>query len=91
MSAKPARQGGPLFADFEKDRRRHDLKIRALKHQLAEWIEELQQPGNHGTITLAMLELGVERHLARFDEKSAADLLHGVLEKVIKRRRGPLQ
>ena len=53
-----------------------------------EWAAEQTRPGNGGAITLAMLELGIERHLNIFpDEQSAADLVQGVLRKVLSRRR----
>jgi hypothetical protein len=38
-------------------------------------------------VTVALIELGVERHLNLFpDEKSARDLVNGVLTKVLKQR-----
>jgi hypothetical protein len=78
-------------ANAEAIRRGHDEKIRAIKHALIQWAEANQRPGNHGTIILALLELGIERHLEHFDEKSAADLIQGVLRKVLRRRLGTLQ
>ena len=78
-------------ASDEAARRKHDLKIQATKQFLTEWIEDNRRPGDGGTIIIALLELGLERHLDRFDDKSAADLVQGVLRKVVQRRRGPLQ
>jgi hypothetical protein len=38
-------------------------------------------------MTVALIELGIERHLDRFpDEKSARDLMNGILAKVLTRR-----
>ena len=92
MSDPLANDNEVSFAnDDAKVRRQHDLKIQALKRLLADWIDDNQQYGNHGTIILALLELGIERHLDHFDEKSAADLSQGVLRKVLQRRLGPLQ
>jgi hypothetical protein len=73
-------------------RRGFDARILEIKLALAQWAEANQQPGNSGAITVAMLELGIERHLDHFpEEKSATDLVQGVLRKVLRRRRGPLQ
>jgi hypothetical protein len=74
-------------------RRGFDARIRVTKEALAKWAANNEQLGASGTITVAMLELGIERHLDLFpdDEKSAADLVQGVLRKVLRRRRGPLQ
>jgi hypothetical protein len=80
-----------LAAHVETIRPGHDEKIQATKHELSQWVEAIQRPGNHGTIFLALLELGIERHLEHFDEKSANDLIQGVLRKVLQRRLGPLQ
>jgi hypothetical protein len=82
-----------LNADIETIKRSHDAKIRATKQALARWAAEVQErPGQGGTITLAMLELGIERHLEHFpDEKSATELVQGVLRKVLQREHGPLQ
>ena len=75
----------------ETDRREHDENIQATKRALIQWIESNQGSGNRGTIILALLELGVERHLENFDEKSAAEPTQGVLRKVAQRRRDQLQ
>jgi hypothetical protein len=42
-------------------------------------------PGSNGSITLALLEFGIERHLrlSSTNEKSARALLDGVLKKVL--------
>jgi hypothetical protein len=79
-------------ANAEAIRRGHDAKIQATKSEIDQWAKANERPGNGGTITLALLELGIERHLELFpDEKSATDLVEGVLRKVLRRRRGPLQ
>ena len=40
-----------------------------------------------GALIVALLELGMERHLARFpDEKAARALVTGVFDKVLQRR-----
>ncbi|MGP0000883.1 MAG: hypothetical protein ACLPKW_24520, partial [Acetobacteraceae bacterium] len=44
-------------------------KIEAMKDSLAVWVEENSTRGNSGVITVALLELAVERHLKDFDEK----------------------
>ena len=50
-----------------------------------------------GTITRAMLELGIERHFERFDEKSTADFIQilrrrsGSLRKILQRRLSTLR
>jgi hypothetical protein len=82
-----------LSVDIETIKRGHDAKIQAAKQALARWAAEAQErPGQGGTITLAMLELGIERHLEHFpDEKSATELVQGVLRKVLQQRRGPVQ
>jgi hypothetical protein len=81
-----------LAANVKTIRRGLDAKIQAIKSEIAQWAEANTQPGNGGTITLALLELGIERHLELFpDEKSATELVQGVLRKVLRRRRGPLQ
>ena len=85
------RVGKTLNANSETIRREHDLKIQATKGLLAEWVEDNRGPGDGGTIILALLELGIEHHLDNFGERSAADLVHGVLRKVVQRRLGPLQ
>jgi hypothetical protein len=79
-------------ANAETIRRGLDAKIQATKNAIAQWAAANEQPGNGGTITLAMLELGIERHLEHFpDEQSATDFVLGVLRKVLQRRRGPMQ
>lgn len=81
-----------LAANIEANRRGHDAQILATKQAIAQWASDHERPGNGRTITLALLELGMERHLDLFpDEKETADLVQGVLRKVLRRRRGPMQ
>jgi hypothetical protein len=78
-------------ADAEAIRRAHDENIQATKRALTDWIKANERPRNRGTVILALIELGIERHLEHFDEKSAADLTQGILRKVLQRRLGSLQ
>lgn len=75
-------------ADREANRRAQDVRIQATKHALAGWVSANARPGTHGAVTLALLELGIERHLEISpDEKSARDFVGGVLRKVLERQR----
>jgi hypothetical protein len=89
MSDPTAKDDDAAFAaNAEAIRRGHDEKIQATKQALSKWVEANRRPGNGGTIILALLELGIESHLEHFDEKSATDLVQGVLRKVLQRRLG---
>src|SRR4051812_40848452 len=76
MSEPPHKEDDAAFAaDADKIRGGLDARIQAIKLTLMEWAAEQTRPGIGGAITLAMLELGIERHLNLFsDEQSAADL-----------------
>jgi hypothetical protein len=93
MSDSTTKDDDAAFAaNVETIKRGHDAKIQITKGEIARWAEDNARPGNGGTITLALLELGIERHLDLFpDEKEATDLVEGVLKKVLRRRRGPMQ
>jgi hypothetical protein len=87
----PKDDDAAFAANAETIRRGHDAKIQATKDAIDLWVAATARPGNGGTITLALLELGIERHLEHFpDEKSATDLVQGVLRKVLRRQRGPM-
>ena len=66
-----------------------DARIAEAKAGIAKLIEpHASLPGTGGVFTLALLELGIERHLGLFpDEKAARDLVEGVLNKVLNRRK----
>lgn len=71
----------------EARQRNFDAKIAEAKTGIERLIEPHALPGAGGVLTLALLELGIERHLNLFpDEQSARDLVNGVLNKVLKRR-----
>jgi hypothetical protein len=93
MSEPPNKEDDAAFADnADKIRGGLDARVQEAKLTLMEWAAEQTRPGNGGAITLAMLELGIERHLNIFpDEQSAADLVQGVLCKVLSRRRETMQ
>jgi preprotein translocase subunit SecA len=78
-------------AHVEIIKRGFDAKVAEAKHSLAQAAETVAQTGLSGAITIALLELGIERHLEHFDEKSAMELAQGVVRKVMLRRGGPLQ
>ena len=60
-------------------------KVEEMKEGIARMIQPHALPGSNGIITLALLELGIERHLRNSSthEKSARALLDGVLKKVL--------
>jgi len=92
VSSPPTRDPNVVCdADSDALRRAHDENIQTAKRALSDWIRANELPGNRGTIILALIELGIERHLEHFDEKSAAELTQGVLRKVLQRRLGTLQ
>jgi hypothetical protein len=63
-----------------------DAKVAELKSGIEHLLEPHAQPGSSALI-VALLELGMERHLARFpDETAARALVTGVLDKVLQRR-----
>jgi hypothetical protein len=67
--------------------RRLDISVAESKAGIARLIEPHAARGAGGVMTVALIELGIERHLDRFpDEKGARDLVNGVLTKVLKRR-----
>lgn len=88
----PANDDHPTSTDTVQNlQAAHDAKIRECKRLIAQWLD-VSVLRQSGTITLALLELGIERHLNLFpDEKSATDLVQGALRKVLERRRGPGQ
>jgi hypothetical protein len=64
-------------------------KVEETKDGIARLIEPHVASGAGGIVTLALLELGVERHLRISPtEKSARAVLDGVLKKVLDRRAG---
>jgi hypothetical protein len=59
-------------------------RVREMKDGIEAMLEAHALPGSGGVITLALLELGIERHLRGCStEQSARDLFEGVLRKVI--------
>jgi hypothetical protein len=79
----------PEKMDSEALQRLHDLRVQETKSVLAALIEAHDVPGYHGAVTLALLELGIERHLERFpDEKYVGKLIEGILRKRLKRQQG---
>ena len=60
-------------------------KVEEMKEGIARMIQPHALPGSNGIITLALLELGIERHLriSSTHEKSVRALLDGVLKKVL--------
>jgi hypothetical protein len=73
--------------DKDEVQRNFDAKIAEAKAGIERLIEPHTLPGSGGVIILALLELGIERHLNIFpDEKTARDLVNGVLNKVLKCR-----
>lgn len=76
--------------DDEQDeiQRRLDAKVAEMKAGIPRLIEPHGSlPGAGGVLTLALLELGIERHLRICpDEKAARDLVAGVLNKALNRR-----
>ncbi len=91
MSHSNDKTDAQLAANIDTIRQGFTAQIEAMKDSLAVWAEENSTRGNSGVITVALLELAVERHLHHFDEKSAADLMQGALDKVLRRKRGPVQ
>jgi hypothetical protein len=72
--------------DKNDHKRNFDAKVAELKADIERLLEPQAQLGS-GALIVALLELGMERHLARFpDEKAARALLTGVLDKVLQRR-----
>ena len=64
-------------------------KVEETKVGIARLIEPHAASGSGGIVSLALLELGIERHLRISPtEKSARALLDGVLKKVLDRIRG---
>jgi hypothetical protein len=74
--------------DKDEAQQNFDAKIAETKAGIERLIEpHAVLPGAGGLLIMALLELGIERHLKRFpDEKAARDLVNGVLNKVLKRR-----
>ena len=91
MSHSNDKTDAQLAANIDTIRQGFTAQIEAMKDSLAVWAEENSTRGNSGVITVALLELAVERHLKHFDEKSAAELMQGALNKVLRRKRGPVQ
>jgi hypothetical protein len=62
-------------------------KVEEMKEGIARMIQPHALPGSNGIITLALLELGIERHIriSSTNEKSARALLDGVLKKVLEK------
>ena len=50
-----------LGADMETIRRGHDAETQATKQAIAKWAEDHERTENGGTMTLALLELGIKR------------------------------
>lgn len=74
------------------DKEAFDAKVQEMKAGIARLIEPHQLPGAGGVITLALLELGIERHVTLCpDEKSTTDLVLGAVRKVLRRRDGTTQ
>jgi hypothetical protein len=87
-----AESGEGMGADQDKDgeqiRRGFGVTVQELKDGIARLIEPHALAGKSGATTIALIELGIERHLDLFpDEKSARDLVEGILNKVLQRRR----
>ncbi|MBV9826087.1 MAG: hypothetical protein JO001_10490 [Alphaproteobacteria bacterium] len=73
--------------DKEESQRRLGASVAEMKAGIARLLEPHLLPGSGGVITLALIELGVERHLRICPtEKSARDLVNGVVTKVLKSR-----
>jgi hypothetical protein len=62
-------------------------RVQEMKDGIAAMLEPHNLPGAGGVITLALLELGIERHLRICPtEKSARDLFDGLLKNVLEGR-----
>lgn len=55
-----------LAANIEIIKKGQAAQIEVLKAELAKWADGYSRPGNTGTITLALMEHAIERHLALF-------------------------
>jgi hypothetical protein len=90
------RRGEPMKQPTDEERasmsRATNSKVEEMKGRIARMIQPLALPGSNGIITLALLELGIERHLriSSTCEKSAGALLDGVLKKVLDERTSAL-
>ena len=59
-------------------------KVEEMKDEIARMIQPHALPGSNGVITLALLQLAIERHLRISPhEKSARALMDSVLKKVL--------
>lgn len=64
-------------------------KVQEMKDGIAAMLEPHELPGSGGMITVALLELGIERHLRIWPtEKSARALFEGVLRRALKGNTG---
>jgi hypothetical protein len=61
-------------------------RVREMKDSIAVMLDAHALPGSGGVISVALLELGIERHLRICaTEESVRDLFEGVLRKVLGR------
>jgi hypothetical protein len=90
-----ARQAVGAGEDFDKKlagfKERAQAHTDAVKRQLAQWIEKTTHPADYVSVSMALLELGIERRLGLHDEEDARDLTEQTFRRVVQRRRGPLQ
>ena len=79
-----------LNAKVEKFRERSAARVAEIKGALMKWLEPRDSEVDSVSITRALLELALDRHVAVHDA-SGFDLIEAAYRRALNRSRGPLQ
>ena len=81
--------------DFDKKlvayKQRMKANTDAIKRWLTQGIKRAETPADHASMSAALLELAFERYLDLHGEEDAKDLIDRAFQRVVRKRRGPLQ
>ena len=78
-------------ADIATSQHRLDAAVADTKDKVAQWIELNTARGRGGALTIALLEIAIERQLRFSNEKEAFAFVQGVFNKVMRNRRRTIQ
>jgi Arc/MetJ-type ribon-helix-helix transcriptional regulator len=77
-------------ANLKKYRQRSTAEVNAIKAALTKWLESREHPGDYVSVTTALLDLALDRHVA-VHEADGFDLIEAAYRRALQRSRGPLQ
>lgn len=69
-----------------------EARVGEIKRDLAQWLDETTSSADYSPVSIALLEVAFERHLAIDDNAvDVSDLIQAVFRRVVRNRNGSLQ